>query len=135
MAWFVPHMFRTRRRHPTAVRGLGASALPADFDRLLDTLRVLRIAVPCAGCGDAHEMTAAELLARQLIQGAAWTSEECDEGVTLRAILSVEEIIACRGDVVRIRARLEQRGVRCTDVDSNLAVAGRREAHHLLPAH
>lgn len=135
MAWFVPHVFRARRSHPTAVRGLGVSALPADFDRLLDTLRVLRIAVPCAGCGGVHEMTGAELLARQLIQGAAWTSEECDEGITLRAILSVEEVIACRGNVARIRARLEQRGVRCSEVESNLAVAGRHEAHHLLPAY
>lgn len=135
MVWFVPRVFRTRRGHPAAVRGAGTSATPADFDRLLDTLRVLRIAVPCAGCGGAHEMTGAELLARQLIQGAAWTSEECDEGITLRAILSVEEVIACRGNVARIRARLEQRGVRCSEAESNLVVAGRHEVHHLLPAH
>ncbi len=135
MAWFVPHLFRGRRSDAAATPAPSASPAPADFDRLLDGLRLLRIAVPCAGCGGAHEMTGAELLARQLIQGAAGTSEECDEGITLRAILSAEEIIACRGDVARIRARLEQRGLHCSDADAAPTLTGRREGHHLLLAH
>lgn len=135
MAWFVPHLFRGRPSDAAATPVPSASPAPADFDRLLETLRLLRIAVPCAGCGKAHEMTGAELVARQLIQGAAGISEECDAGVALRSILPVEEVMACGGDVARLRARLEQRGLHCSDADAAPALTGRREGHHLLLAH
>jgi hypothetical protein len=135
MAWFVPHLFRGRRRAAAAMDPFSASALPADFDRLLDDLRTLHIAVPCAGCGKAHEMTAAELVARQLIHGAAGISEECDVGITLRAVLPVEEVVACGGDTVRLRAHLEARGLRCSEAGETPPLTGRREGHRLLLAH
>jgi hypothetical protein len=135
MAWFVPHLFRTRQSEAAATRVPGTPAVPADFDRLLDALRALYIAVPCAGCGRAHEMTAAELVARQLIQGAAGTSEECDGGAALRAVLPVEEVVACGGDVARLRARLEARGLRCSAAGETPPLMGRREGHRLLLAH
>lgn len=135
MAWFVPHLFRGRRRAAAAMGESGASAMAAEFDRLLDGLRALHIAVPCASCGKAHEMTAAELVARQLIQSAAGISEECDAGIALRAILPVEEVVACGGDTVRLRARLEARGLRCSDTSEMPLLSGRREGHPLLLAH
>jgi hypothetical protein len=114
MAWFVPRLVHARRGAGLSTSSVGEPVSPADFDRLLDGLREVRIAVPCAGCGGAHEMTCTEILARQLIGGSGWTSEECDDGVTLASILSPEDVASCGGDPEAVAAILARRGVLST---------------------
>ena len=112
VSWYVPDFGRSRRQEPASASAdhLPAAA-PADFDGWLAQLRDLRVAVPCGGCGGAHEMTCAELLARQLIRGAAWPSEECDDGAVLHALLAPEDVFACGGDPAAVRDLLARRGI------------------------
>jgi hypothetical protein len=121
MAWFLPRVARVRARDSAPAHGNEVGASPAEFDRLLDGLREVRIAVPCPGCGGAHEMTCAEIVARQLIGGNGWPSEECDDGVALASLLSPEDVVSCGGDPGAITAMLARRGVLS---DRTVAVTG-----------
>jgi hypothetical protein len=139
MARFVPQLLRTRR-HALAAPEVPAHARDAlDLDAVITQLRDVWVRVPCAGCGGAHEMTCAELLTRQIIRGAGWPSEECDDGALLSAILSPEEAAACGGDVSAICAALEHRGFLCAPAPSPPGAAGAftpgHEPNHILLAH
>jgi hypothetical protein len=134
-------MLRLRKsRHPEIAvpQHAGAAPPPAefDFDAVLPQLRAVWVRVPCAGCGGAHEMTCAELLSRQLLRGASWPSEECDEGAQLAALLSPQEVVACGGDVDAIGATLRRRGVLCAPqpLGTEIATPG-HEPQHMLLAH
>lgn len=132
MSWFIPDFMRARAAVvPERTPNLPAPAAPANFDAWLFHLRDLRVAVPCAGCGGAHEMTCAEVLARQLLRGDGWPSEECDDGVMLHAILSPEDVIACAGDAAAVRDLLARRGLLCAD-GSPPPTTRTADAHRIL---
>jgi hypothetical protein len=139
MSWFVPHIFPRRRDDFLANPPAEPQPAPVDFDELLANLREVHVAVPCGGCGGAHEMTCAEIVARQLLRGSGWSSEECDDGVQLAAIITPEEVAACGGDPDTVRALLNRRGaLRPLDeaLTEGAAVhASRREPHHILPTY
>jgi hypothetical protein len=131
------------RRKPLSVDAAEPEAAPSppaefDLEGLLPQLRQVWVQVPCAGCGGSHEMTCAELLTRQVLRGATFPSEECDDGAVLGAILSPEDVMALRGNIGEICAALKQRGVLCAphpDSDAGGVFTPGHEPRHILLAH
>lgn len=132
MAWFV---HRTHPR-PAAVPEAPAPRTVAatDIEAMLVALRTLIVRVPCAGCGGGHEMTCAELVARQVFRGSGWDSEECDDTVTLGTVLSLDDVTGCNGDAAAIGELLARRGYLQGET-AVPAVCNSRERHHMLLAH
>ncbi len=134
MSRLVPRVLRGHR--PAATLECAPAAAPAitDIDGLPAVFHEVWVQVPCAGCGGAHEMTCAELLARQLTRGAGWDSEECDDSALLRAILSPEEAATCGDSLDALCAALSRKGIHWAAGPSAAPdaapVAG--HAHHIL---
>ena len=138
MTRFVPQRLKARQSALATPKAATVPLAAFDLDALLPRLREVWVQVPCGGCGGAHEMSCAELLTRQVLRGASFPSEECDDGAVLGAILSPEEAATLGGDVEAICAALERRGVLCTsrpDADADGTFSPGHEPRHILLAH